>query len=90
MVSNDARISLTDLAHLLGYKDKSKLRELALRHGEELAKLSGNGETATVAVSVQRGPVTFDTTEMAFNQPRVMYIVGHADTPTLGSRRATR
>lgn len=76
-----ARVSLTDLARLLGYKEKARLKDLATRHAEQLAELSGNHETFTVNVSVQRGPVKFDTTEMAFNQPQVMYLVGHADTP---------
>jgi hypothetical protein len=56
------------------------LRQLAVRHAEELAKLSGNGETFTVKVSVQRGPVKFDTTEPAYNQPQVMFLVGKSDT----------
>lgn len=74
----NALISLTELADLLGYKSKQDLQRLADRHSKELAEL---GVVGTVPITVKRGPVSFDDTEIAFNQPQVMYLVGHADTP---------
>ena len=50
----NALISLTELADLLGYKSKQDLQRLADRHSKELAEL---GVVGTVPITVKRGPV---------------------------------
>jgi hypothetical protein len=78
--AEQARVSLSDLARYLGYANKQSLERLADRNAAELAEV---GEIATVAISVQRGAVTYQALEPAYN-PDQCILLGLASQTEIG------
>jgi hypothetical protein len=73
-----ATISLSALAGMLGYQDKSKLKQLADRHANELRQF---GMTATVAVMLSRGGgAQVVGRELAFNHHQAYYLIMRSET----------
>jgi hypothetical protein len=62
--AEQARVSLTDAASLLGYSDKDALRQLANRHSQEIAEF---GVTFTVKVTGKVGVATRTWDEPTYN-----------------------
>lgn len=75
--AEQARVRLSDLAHSLGYADRSKLKQLAERHAQELAEF---GVAATVAVTVM-GRFGQVIHEPAYNPDQAAYLALSSETP---------
>lgn len=77
--AEQARVRLSDLAHSLGYADRSKLKQLADRHAQELAEF---GSSATVAVLVSReGRGSVVVYEPTYNPDQAAYLALSSETP---------
>jgi hypothetical protein len=78
---SEARISLTNLAKLLGYKNNQPLRRLARRHAKELAELSALNGVATVATPFVGGQgATQIVDELYFNYHQAYYLMMRSET----------
>lgn len=80
--AEQARVTLTDLAMVLGYSRKQDLNRLMERNVSELAEF---GEIGTVPISVQRGSAVFSQQEPTFNVDQCI-VLGMASQTQVGRK----
>lgn len=76
--AEQARITLTELSKKLGYSEKARLKDLAIRHASELSEF---GDATTVVVSVKCGLFDKLIEEPTYNVEQAAYLALSSETP---------